>query len=224
MAPYSGNYDDLHQVFDYLYVMAEQYINKELRKNAVKIRLDYLKNDNKISSFEKAIDVAYKWHKDLYEKRKIEEEKAQLTKDINEVLTFDDGFKICQLLSHTALYDEGDAMGHCVGACGKYAAGIQEGTTQIYSLRDENFVPHVTFEVCKNKVLLQAKGQVNTKPLKYSKYCAEFLNKFKLIDESFDLKCVVKFNEKTGCYEEVQNLIEAKSANQILINNMQNQR
>ena len=216
--PYGKIFDDLHEIFDYLYIIAEQYINRELEKDNVRIRLDYLKTINNISSYENGIEIARKYHEILAEKREIEENKQNLLKDVKVVFNFDDGFKIYELLSRTALYAEGNVMGHCVGASGAYANGIENGSLKIYSLRDEQTMPHVTFEVSSDSMVKQAKGRGNTKPKKYARYCAEFLNKFKLDGKKcLDLVDVVKYNEEKDLYE----IEENKVSNQILIDRIQ---
>ena len=216
--PYGKISDDLYEIFDYLYIIAEQYVNRELEKENVRIRLDYLKSINNISSYENGVEVARKYHEVLAEKREIEKNREKLLNDVKVVYSFDDGFKIYELLSRTALYAEGNVMGHCVGACGCYADGIAHGNLKIYSLRDEQTMPHVTFEVSSDSKAKQAKGRGNTKPEKYAKYCAEFLNKFKLDAKScFDLGGIVKYNEGKGLYEVEEN----KISNKLLIDQIQ---
>jgi hypothetical protein len=52
-------------------------------------------------------------------------------------------------------------MGHCVGG-GAYDDGVEKGTTKIFSLRDKNNEPHVTFEIgVAENTLKQCKGKEN---------------------------------------------------------------
>jgi len=55
-----------------------------------------------------------------------------------------DGWTIRQLTNGEEAKVEGDAMGHCVGGYGSY---IESGETLIYSLRDEQNLPHTTIEI-----------------------------------------------------------------------------
>ena len=55
-----------------------------------------------------------------------------------------DGWTIRQLTNGEEATVEGDAMGHCVGG---YGDAIEIGQTLIYSLRDEQNLPHTTIEI-----------------------------------------------------------------------------
>lgn len=82
-----------------------------------------------------------------------------------------------QLLDPEALKYESNYMHHCVGKNGmQYAEAVIAGDTQIYSLRDENNIPHVTIEVTDFE-LVQVKGNSN-KPFKeiYREPVLQFLN------------------------------------------------
>ena len=82
-----------------------------------------------------------------------------------------------QLLDPEALKYESKYMHHCVGKDGmQYAKAVMAGDTQIYSLRDEDNIPHVTVEVTDFE-LIQVKGNSN-RPFKeiYRKPVLQFLN------------------------------------------------
>lgn len=60
---------DLVTVQSYLFNKADEYINNELKKDEnFRINLNYLRSLNEISTYEKAIPVAYKWEKEKSEK------------------------------------------------------------------------------------------------------------------------------------------------------------
>lgn len=60
---------DLVTVQSYLFNKADEYINNELKKDKnFRINLNYLRSLNEISTYEKAIPVAYKWEKEKSEK------------------------------------------------------------------------------------------------------------------------------------------------------------
>jgi hypothetical protein len=113
-----------------------------------------------LSSVDHAIREADRYFSDL-NKKFAKAAQAQTEGDIKTVLDFGDGYKIVELLTQNALKLEGPKMGHCVGG-GAYDDGVEKGTTKIFSLRDKNNEPHVTFEigVAKN-TLKQCKGKEN---------------------------------------------------------------
>lgn len=81
-----------------------------------------------------------KWHQELAEKD-VDETLTYKTNDV--VYKFPDGWSIVKL-SGADCTPEGEMMGHCVKGYGKR---VEEGTTQIYSLRDPKNKPHVTMEM-----------------------------------------------------------------------------
>jgi len=81
-----------------------------------------------------------KWHKELAE---TEEDELLTYKTNNVVYKFPNGWNIVKL-SGDDCTTEGKMMGHCVKGYGKI---VDEGNTQIYSLRDKKNRPHVTMEV-----------------------------------------------------------------------------
>ena len=86
-----------------------------------------------------------------------------------------------RLTTPEALDFESEYMGHCVGS-GGYDENVKNGTTQIYSIRDERGEPHATFEV-RNNTIQQCKGKQNKAPVaKYMPAIQEFIKskKFEL--------------------------------------------
>ena len=81
-----------------------------------------------------------KWHQELAGKD-VDETLTYKTNDV--VYQFPDGWRIVKLSSSDCT-PEGEMMGHCVGG---YYRRVEEGTTQIYSLRDPKNKPHVTMEI-----------------------------------------------------------------------------
>lgn len=78
-----------------------------------------------------------------------------------EVYVFPDGYRIVKVTSANNLEVEGNKMRHCVGS---YADQVQEGSVQIYSLRDTDNEPHVTIEIDSNDWVNQIKGVANSEP------------------------------------------------------------
>jgi hypothetical protein len=79
--------------------------------------------------------------------------------DFKIISSFDDGFKIVQLLTPKSLDNETCYMNHCVGK-GSYDEKLEEGKIKIYSLRDERNNPMATIEV-ENDTVKQVKGKQN---------------------------------------------------------------
>lgn len=81
------------------------------------------------------------------------------------------GWTAQHLLTEDELNREGERMQHCVGS---YYSEVKHGGTDIYSLRDANGNPHVTYEV-KNNRIAQIKGKQNAVPAeKYQPFVKEF--------------------------------------------------
>jgi len=81
------------------------------------------------------------------------------------------GWTAQHLTKEDELDREGERMQHCVGS---YYAEVSHGGTDIFSLRDANGNPHVTYEV-KNNRIKQIKGKQNAVPAeKYQPFVKEF--------------------------------------------------
>ena len=91
-------------------------------------------------SLEEAKQQSEKWHEELAQKEKDESLKY---KTHESVYKFPDGWEIVKL-SPSDCSVEGDLMGHCVGG---YSKRVEQGYTQIYSLRDKKNEPHATIEM-----------------------------------------------------------------------------
>jgi hypothetical protein len=91
------------------------------------------------------------------------------------VMELSDGARIVELTTTDALKLEGADMGHCLGG-GSYDKDVRSGRVKIYSLRDRNNAPHVTFEVkAKGNILLQCKGKEDEPPVaRYMPYVEAF--------------------------------------------------
>lgn len=122
------------------------------------------KNKKSINfSYKEAVLKATKWTTDLNNKNKTKL-KQGLSKDI---LKFESGMKIVNLLDKDSKNWEGYWMKHCVSS--------YEDHSGIFSLRDLNNYPHCTIEINENKVV-QIKGKANSiVKSKYSKYIIDFL-------------------------------------------------
>lgn len=176
--------EKIEYIRDFLYASAESYVDKLLIKaeqtnQQPKARLDYLKTSNELNTFSKAYMKSVQWHKlmELHAHKQHFEQMLlqQSLSGTQKIMTMSDGLYITQLLSPEALDFETQCMGHCIGT-GGYDADVLTGAVQIYSLRDKNGMPHVTFEV-KNGCVKQCKGKGNKAPiLKYIPYIQEFVN------------------------------------------------
>ena len=82
-----------------------------------------------------------------------------------------------------ALTIEGCLMGHCVGKQPSYARGVMEGTTKIYSLRDQKGAPYVTMQLLPNSNgvfdnIAQVKGEADRAATKYFPQINQFLTDY----------------------------------------------
>ena len=182
--------NDITTVRDYLYDVATMYVDKVIKiaentKQKPKIRYDYLKTTNEYNTFEQALSAAQEWHEKLAENLAKKQKAHQiLSKSLigaEFVMNLPNNMKAYRLTTPEALDFESEYMGHCVGS-GGYDKNVKNGTTQIYSIRDERGEPHATFEV-RNNTIQQCKGKQNKAPVaKYMPAIQEFIKskKFEL--------------------------------------------
>lgn len=103
-------------------------------------------------SYAQAKESAKKWSEASQKKGRALVDTAD---DIEPYMDMGDGMRIVKLLSKRAYEREGFLMRHCLG-------GYSVGNTTIYSLRDRNNDPHVTFEITKgSESVQQVKGKGN---------------------------------------------------------------
>ncbi len=198
---------EIEKVRDFLYGAAESYVNKTLAraedsKQDPKLRIDYLKTTNEYDSFEKALEAANKWHEILANKAENKKRDEELYKKSLEgtksVMKLADGMEVVQLTTNEALDYESEYMGHCVGK-GGYDAGVRNGSIKIYSIRDADGVPHVTFEV-QGKDVVQCKGKGNKAPAgKYIRSVQSFIEKMGF-DVKGDLANTGMIKQDDKCY------------------------
>lgn len=133
-----------------------EQLEKQYHDDIVKVR-DWLRfareedgshlNMHKYPSWDEMVRAAETWHNDLdYD----EGHPALYRKDdpAHTVKAFPDGWRIVNVAAED-LENEGNLMGHCVGG---YEDEVENGTSIIYSLRDPQGTPHVTFEMRKEGV------------------------------------------------------------------------
>lgn len=73
-----------------------------------------------------------------------------------------DGWFMQKVMSENDLTVEGNRMNHCVGS---YCRQVESGTTEIYSLRDPQNLPHVTVEIePQYNEVIQVIGNSNSEP------------------------------------------------------------
>ena len=175
--------EDIYTIRDFLYSAAESYVDKalvtaEYTQQPPKLQLGYLKTNNEYDTFEKTLDAAKKWHVTMAEQaEKLAKSKELFEKSLKGtefVMDLPNGMAAYQLTTPEALDFESEYMGHCVGK-GSYDRGVKKGTIHIYSIRDKNGEPHVTFEVHGNDIY-QCKGKGNKAPVeKYRPAVHEFV-------------------------------------------------
>jgi len=124
------------------------------------------------------------------------------------IMTFDNGYRIVELLTSSAMDRESEYVGHCIGN-GDYANRMAAGTHRYYSLRDRKNEGHATMEVLtvEGNILLQCKGKGNKIPVR--KYMPS-IQKF-LMREDFDLdeaSYMTGLVKAEGQYYSVYNLPE----------------
>ena len=164
--------NDITTVRDYLYDIATTYVDKvgttaKNTKRKPKIRYDFLKTNNEYQTFEMALSAAHAWHEKiaagLEHRLKSKEMLEKSLQGVEFVMELPGDMAAYKLTTFAALDFESEYMGHCVGS-GGYDNGVADGTTQIYSIRDERGEPHVTFEVRGNSIK-QVKGKQNKCPV-----------------------------------------------------------
>ena len=166
--------EQLTSIRDFLYATAQKYVEAKLqiaqqadnhRRSAFRIQANYLKTNNNYATFEQVLNATEKWHKELAQtskKRPIEILNESL-KGVEVVFEIDDNLTLYRLKTPEALDFESEQMGHCIGK-GSYDIYVQNGMIEIYSIRDKNGNPHVTFEVWYKKEIHQCKGKQNKMP------------------------------------------------------------
>lgn len=97
-----------------------------------------------------------------------------------ELMRWNDGFSIQEMISKQSLLYEGYKMSHCIGLV--YEGAIVSGKKRAFSLRDKHNNPHVTilYDVEK-RIIEEIKGATNTiVKIEYQDYVADFLNQCEL--------------------------------------------
>jgi hypothetical protein len=94
------------------------------------------------------------------------------------LLPFCDGYSFQVLSDDWQLHGEGAAMGNCAGS---YAEKVEEGETEILSLRDSKGRPHVMVEVQNGYQVVQALGRANERVAsKYRPYLSRLVEELDL--------------------------------------------
>ncbi len=155
----------IQPVLDYLEAMLDEKPNFALSQLGV----------------DQAVKNAEAWHKKLAKAKK-----KNIVEDGTEVvMEFPDGYRWVRVFGIDSLTREGNTMGHCVGR-GYYHQQTLLNKTTVYSLRDDDNVPHVTLDVSGDEVQ-QIKGKASKEVLpKYLGYVFEFLKKMKWPRVNFD--------------------------------------
>jgi hypothetical protein len=133
------------------YLVAYQYEDAKIIDKLYKMRWDDV------------LEKSLKWHEKLAEKRLKVYSFGGHADDINEVMSFSNGFKVVKVTSIKGLDFEGNAMGHCVGQ-----GGYDDlDRVTIFSLRDKDNMPHATIEyIPQDKEVYQIQGRANGSVIK----------------------------------------------------------
>lgn len=129
----------------------------QLNQTEVEHILDYLVSEAapkrlRRMSYQQALKGADKWSKANQKRGRHLVDGPQ---DLQILHEFANGHKIVKLLTKSAYQREGFFQAHCVG-------GYDPATSTIYSYRDEENIPHATFEVSQSgDEILQIKGKGN---------------------------------------------------------------
>jgi hypothetical protein len=163
------------------------WIAKEIKKdlsllnqfNKIRLILDWTiqtKADIFSFSFEEAFQHQEIWHKDLFEKYKIEELNIQEVDNDRVLYRCSDRNHFIYLLNAEDLKYEGKLMSMCVGM-DNYQSKVRNERSIILSLRDEKNVPHVTTEIdVKSGNIVQQYGKGNSTPKsEYKRLIIEFV-------------------------------------------------
>lgn len=165
-------------------VLAAQFRKKDFRENQVQIEhiLDFLDSVEAPKRFLKmsyltAYEQSRLWVKRLAARGSNLEDKKEDIRTIKKI----GQFKIVELLTENALKREGNLMAHCVAS---YVNKISD-KHKIYSLRDKDNKPHVTFEISLEKSgnvsQIKGKGNGSIHP-KYITAVLKFLKSLKSFD------------------------------------------
>ena len=216
--------EKISTIRDYLYAMADRYVTdtanlaKKTEKIS-KIRLDYLKSSNEYTSFDLVLSAANLWHEKLANgAKKVRKDEAFYNKSIEGtefIMELPNDTVAYRLLTPEALDFESDNMGHCVGR-GYYDEDVKNGTTEIYSIRDYNGEPHVTFEVRKGKdgqddYIKQCKGKQNKAPIeKYMDAVQALVEKMQwdIMEDTEDKKNIGLIRDINKKYYNLKRLID----------------
>jgi len=163
------------------------YLDKnEENQGEIEHILDYLESDKAPSrllkmSYLQAKNNAEKWIKSLNKKAiNIVENES----DIEIIKSYKNGYKIVKLIGKNSYEKEGLLMKHCV------ATYFDKKDQVIYSLRDENNLPHCTFSVVKNNNTIQqvkGKGNGSINP-KYIQFVLDFFKEINYNIRSSELE------------------------------------
>lgn len=151
------NHDEVQHICDYMNSLIartdrnltelekEEELLKERQRNAL-FRISY----------EDMNEKAHHWVTQMNRKAALEEDGDGIDN------VWDDGnFNVVKVISAQSLSREGAIMKHCVGGYG-YAEQVAKGTTQIYSVRNNENKPLCTMDISKGRVN-QVKGWANDK-------------------------------------------------------------
>ena len=155
----------------------EIHLNPSLFRNKLLHLVDYLNTlpPRPISIPVKELKDRIKlWDKKLKDDKN-KKEGLNIEEDgIKVIYTYPNKYRWVKVFGKDSLNREGRLMNHCVE---KYYTEVKNNRCEIYSLRDNKNIPHVTIEYRKN-VIIQIKGNSNQPPKdEYIKYVNDLLKK-----------------------------------------------
>lgn len=159
---------NINLIRDYLYAVAEKYIDMQLMnairtKHSVFLRFDHLKSCNQYKTYHSVSKLAKQWYKEKVAQEKIQEQNLKMSKEgTYKIMDYGPDYYVVQLFTPKALDFEGSMLNHCAGD-GYYDNQVHKENVQIYSIRDYCGVPHLTLEVNDGKIV-QCYGYKNHVP------------------------------------------------------------
>ena len=201
------------EVINWINTVLKNVLNKApLDQTEVEHIIDYFISDAAPKrllkmSYDEALSNTKKWSSASQKKGR---DLVDSDDDIEEVLSIDDE-KIVKLKTKKALQREGFLMGHCVG-------DYDPERSEIYSFRDKNNNPHITFEVDReDEEVSQIKGKGNGSiHPRYIEPALKFLEHMGMTIKPHDMKNLgyIHVPEKAihlikqieGCEEQLKNV------------------
>lgn len=156
---YAKSLDSSQDVISWLETSATSALKKDkIKEHEIEHIIDWMCSADAPKRLLKmsVVDAKRKAHEWSEKSKKKGKDIKESEDDVSDFMTFDDGFRIVELLTKKSYQREGALMSHCLGG---YTV---KKNVSMYSLRDKKNQPHCTFEISKNgEEVLQIKGKGN---------------------------------------------------------------